>query len=147
MLAATPAGAAPTTVSALRLAIMRLARRTRQHTDERLTPSRLSALTTVARWGPMPLGELARREHVSRSTITRMAARLEHDGFVDRRRSSHDGRSAIVELTEDGRLALAAMDERVDAYLARQFAALTDAERRTLQDALPVLERLLEVRA
>ena len=46
--------------------------------------------------------ELAKRMHVSASTVTRMAAPLEKTGIVSRQTDSRDARLAFVVLTETG---------------------------------------------
>ena len=47
--------------------------------------------------------ELAKRMHVSASTITRMAAPMEKIGLVDRQIDDRDARLAFVVITEAGR--------------------------------------------
>ena len=54
----------------LRLAVMRLARRLRQQSEPDMTPSMLSALSTIERHGPMTLRELAVHERVQPPTVT-----------------------------------------------------------------------------
>lgn len=95
----------------------------------------------------MRVGELARREHISKSSVTRLVARLEQLALVERRKDESDGRSWCVELTDRGSELLASSSRRADAYLARQVAILAPDDQRRLLDALPVLERLLDVKA
>lgn len=134
-------------VGQLRLVFVRLARRIRQRADEGITPSQLAALSTIARHGPMRLGDLAVREHIGKSSVTRLAASLEAAGYVARVVDPADGRGSLVATTEDGREVLAVSERRVEAYLARQVAGLDAADREVLAACLPVLERLLAVRA
>jgi DNA-binding MarR family transcriptional regulator len=135
------------TVARLRLVLLRLARRIRQQAETAVTPSQLSALSTVERDGPLRLGALAERERIGKSTLTRIVAALEDAGCVDRAPDRGDGRCAVISISEDGRALLAASRQRADAYLAGQVAALTVEERSVLEAAVPVLERLLEVPA
>ena len=137
----------PELATALRLVTTRLARRIRQNVDRPLTPSRLSALTTIARRGPLTLGRLAELEHVGRASITRMAASLEQEALIGRTSGVDDRRCVIVHVTPAGEELLAAMRARVDAYITRQVGHLTPAERDVLEQAMPVLERLLESEA
>lgn len=137
----------PTEVAPLRLLTLRLARRLRKHAGTGLSPSQQSALTTLERRGPMRVGELARREQISKSSVTRLVARLEELALVERRPDESDGRSWWVELTDRGSELLASSSQRADAYLARQVAILAPDDQRRLRDALPVLERLLDVKA
>lgn len=134
-------------VAELRLVLHRLGRRIRQRADAGLTPSRMSALSTIARHGPLRLGDLGAREGVGKSSITRIVARLEQDGHIDRIDDPNDGRGALVTITPAGRDLLGAANARAEAYLARQVAALPPGDRDALTAALPVLQRLLAVTA
>lgn len=136
----------PSDVAALRQAVIRLARRMRKHSGIAVTPSQHSALSTLERHGPMRVGELATREQIGKSSVTRLVAHLEELGLVSRHSDSADGRSWRVELTADGRDLLATSSEKADAYLARQVAALPAADQQRLLAAVPALERLLEVK-
>lgn len=133
-------------VAPLRLAVLRLARRLRKHSGADLTPSQFSALSTLERHGPLRLGGLAVREQISKSSVTRLVARLEALGHVRRTPDSTDGRSAQIELTDQGSEYLEMSTRRSNVYLTRQVAALTTRERETLLAALPALERLLVVK-
>ena len=129
-------------VGALRLGVMRLARRLRQQADGEVTPSLLSALASVERLGPVTLGDLAAAERVQPPTMTRLVGRLEELGFVDRRADDRDRRVARVALTDAGRSYIADSRRRKDAYLARRLERLPAEEREALLRAVPVLERL-----
>jgi DNA-binding MarR family transcriptional regulator len=128
----------------LRLAIARTARRLRQEAGGELSPSQTTALATIDRHGPLTPSELALRERIQRPTVTRIVARLEEDGLVQRTRDPQDGRSSLVALTPAGRELLARGRTRKDAYLARRLCELDGEERATLQRAAAILERLLE---
>jgi DNA-binding MarR family transcriptional regulator len=128
----------------LRLAIARTARRLRQEAGEELSPSQTTALATIDRHGPLTPSELAVRERIQRPTVTRIVARLEERGLVQRTRDPQDGRSSLVALTPEGRELLARGRTRKDAYLARRLRELDAEERATLQRAAAILERLLE---
>jgi DNA-binding MarR family transcriptional regulator len=131
----------------LRLAIARTARRLRQEAGEELSPSQTAALATIDRHGPLTPSELAVRERIQRPTVTRIIARLEARGLVQRARDPQDGRSSLVALTPAGRELLARGRTRKDAYLARRLRELDAEERATLQRAAAILERLLEEEA
>ncbi len=128
----------------LRLAIARTARRLRQEAGEELSPSQAAALATIDRHGPLTPSELAARERIQRPTATRLIARLEQDGLVDRTRDPEDGRSCLVGLAPEGRELLARVRTRKDAYLSRRLRELDAEDRATLDRAADVLERLLE---
>jgi DNA-binding MarR family transcriptional regulator len=128
----------------LRLTIARTARRLRQEAGEELSPSQTAALATIDRHGPLTPSELATRERIQRPTVTRVVARLEEAGLVQRTRDPQDGRSSLVALSPAGRELLARGRTRKDAYLARRLRELDAEERATLQRAAAILERLLE---
>ncbi|MDP9442757.1 MAG: MarR family transcriptional regulator, partial [Actinomycetota bacterium] len=108
-------------VAALRLGVMRLARRLRQQADGEVTPSLLSALATVERLGPLTLGELAAVERVQPPTVTKLVARLEEMGFVHREADPQDRRVSRVRLAVGGRRYIARSRTRKDAYLAERL--------------------------
>jgi DNA-binding MarR family transcriptional regulator len=132
----------------LRLVAMRLARRLRQQSsDGDVSPSMLSVLVTVDASKTLTLGELAEIERVQPPTISRVIARLEERGLVAREADSGDKRVARVRLTATGSRFVDRSRRRKNAYLARRVRALDPEDVRKLQDALPVLEKLLEERA
>ena len=129
----------------LRLVIARTARRLRQEAGEELSPSQAAALATIDRHGPLTPSELAVRERIQRPTATRVIARLEETGFVDR--TPDPARSALVRRRRSrpaGRELLARVRTRKDAYLSRRLRDLDADERATLDRAAAILERVLE---
>jgi DNA-binding MarR family transcriptional regulator len=128
----------------LRHVIARTARRLRQEAGEGLSPSQAAALATIDRHGPLTPSELAVRERIQRPTATRLIARLEETGFVDRTPDPTDRRSCVVSLTPAGRELVGRVRIRKDAYLARRLRDLDADERATLDRAAAILERVLE---
>ncbi len=92
------------------------------------------------------MSELAEREQVSKSSLTRIAARLEEGGYLDRSTDPEDRRGSLISLTEAGGEVLRAASERQDAYLNRQLDALDSADRQRLLAAVRAIEMLLELR-
>jgi DNA-binding MarR family transcriptional regulator len=93
----------------------------------------------------MRIGELARREQISKSSITRVAAKLEAMGYVERAPDPDDGRSFQVSISTEGHQLLAAARQRANEFLAAEVARLTADDRTALLDALPALQRLLDL--
>ena len=127
----------------LRMAVMRLARRLRQQAEGEVTPTLLSALSTVERTGPLSLGELAAAERVQPPTVTRAVARLEELGLVRREADPADRRVSRVQVTPGGRRYVQRSRTRKDAYLAQRLRSLDPTEQALLAEALPLLERLV----
>jgi DNA-binding MarR family transcriptional regulator len=124
--------------------IARLSRRLRQEAGGELSPSQAAALTTVSAHGPLTPSELAQRERVQRPTATRVLARLEEAGLLERAGDPADRRSSLISATAEGRALLAAQRDRKDAFLARRLDRLTPDELATLERAAALLERILE---
>jgi DNA-binding MarR family transcriptional regulator len=131
-------------VVSLRLAIGRLARRLRRETEGGLTASQFSALSSIAHYGPITLGQLAAVERLRPPSVTRMVSNLEDAGLVLRHGDADDRRIYRVETTPLGRDLLERTRSRKDAYLATRLATLGPDELDVLRDATAVLERLLE---
>lgn len=129
--------------SALRIPVMRLARRLRAERDDlSLSLTQLAALGTLDRHGPMSPGALAEHERVQPPSITRVVAGLEERGLVERLAHPTDRRQQVIALTPAGRTLVAGNRRRKDAWLSGQLALLSDAERAALADAIPILDRL-----
>jgi DNA-binding MarR family transcriptional regulator len=128
----------------LRLVVARLARRLRRETEGAASPSQLSALSSIARLGPLTLGELSAAEGVQPPTMTRVVSCLEDQGLVTRAVDPTDRRVARVSTTAAGDGFLERSRHRKDAFLAARLQALGDADRAAVARAAEVLERLLE---
>jgi DNA-binding MarR family transcriptional regulator len=128
----------------LRLAVMRLARRLRQQADGDVTPSQISALSSVDRLGPLTLGELSAVERVQPPTMTRIVSGLEEQGLATREVDVTDRRVARVHLTVAGRRLLEQSRTRKNAFLAARIRTLAADDRDVLARAAALLERLLE---
>jgi len=129
--------------SQLRLAVLRLSRRLRQEAAGEVTPSQLSALTVLSARGELTLGELAAIERIAPPSMTRIAARLESRGLLERRSDASDRRIARVAVSKTGQALLDETRSRRDAYLSTRLAEFTEEERRVLDQAIPLLQRLV----
>ena len=106
--------------------------------------SQAAALGRLERGGAMTTAELARVERVKPQSMGTLLAELEHDGLVQRTPHPTDGRRILFSLTAAG---VAARRQRHAAKLAWLAAAMSrfDAgERRTLSDAIALVQRLGE---
>ena len=133
----------PALASALRIAVMRVARRLRsQRADRTLTLSQLSALATLDRHGTLTPGELAAHEKVQPPSMTRVVSGLESLGYLARAPHPTDGRQVVLTVTPTGSALLQEDRRRREAWLDVQLKDLTPEERATLRAAIPVLEKL-----
>ena len=131
----------------LRLSVTRLARILRYQDPAGLSASQSSALATVAHHGPLTLGDLAAREHVTPPTVTRVVGKLEQTGLVERSSDPADGRVVLVRLTAAGERLVAETRSRKTAWLAERLEDLPGADLRCLADAARILAHLTEARA
>ena len=83
------------------------------------------------------------RERIQRPTATRVLARLEEQGLIDRVPDVRDRRSSLVTATTAGRELLAELRTRKTAFLASRIERLEPAEQVTLEQAADILERML----
>jgi DNA-binding MarR family transcriptional regulator len=126
------------------MVIGQLIRLLRSQAPSAVGPGSLAALATLARHGPMRLGDLAAREGVAPPTLTRMIAVLEDAGFVQRRTDQADRRAVQVSVTDSGvRVVAEALDARAVVLQAR-LAALPEPDRTAILAALPALEALVD---
>ena len=139
----TPARSDSAVASALRLAVMRLARRLRgERSDTSLTISQIAALSTLERTGPLTPGELAAAERVQPASMTRIAASLLAAGLVTRTDHPSDGRQVLLAASPDGAALVREDRRRRDAWLARRLQDLPAEDVEVLRRAAVVLERL-----
>lgn len=126
----------------LRVALARLARQLRQQAGPHLSPTLQSVLATIALHGPLPLGELAAREQVAPPTITKLLARLDEQGLIQRQRGADDKRVTLVSLTADGQRQFDEGRTRRTAWLVDRLAHLDDTQQADLARAVEVLEAI-----
>ncbi|MBO4159983.1 MULTISPECIES: MarR family winged helix-turn-helix transcriptional regulator [Micromonospora] len=127
----------------LRDAITRLNRRVRQARPVGdLTVTQLSALTSLRLAGALTPRELADVERVQPPTMSKIVAKLEERGLVQRTPHPTDGRQVILAATESGRAVLDQFERARDEWLASRLAALAEDERDTLRRAAEILQQL-----
>lgn len=110
-----------------------------------LTLAERSALSRIARGGPMTAAALAKQEQISQQSIGATLATLEQRGLVVRTPDPEDGRRIILTLTEAGRGAVDAKRTARNARLSEALGAhFSPAERTQLAELVPLIERLAE---
>jgi DNA-binding MarR family transcriptional regulator len=131
----------------LRSVIGRLSRRlrpTETAVAAGLTPTRLAVLQKVSWHGSIRLSELAEAEGINPTMLSRVTADLVEAGLVERSSDEGDRRAAWVKATAAGkRLNERIRRERTDA-LKLALGALTDADLKVIENALPALEQLVD---
>ncbi|HEX4107966.1 MAG TPA: MarR family transcriptional regulator [Solirubrobacteraceae bacterium] len=129
--------------SDLRIVIGQLIRRLR--VEHRFSLSQAAVLGRLDREGPRSVSALAVAERMRPQSMAQTVADLEGEDLVARRPDPDDRRSALVELTEQGRAMLGEDRARREGWLAEAIAAdLSAREREVLADAVAVLRRLAD---
>ena len=78
--------------------------------------------------------------------LSRILARFQADGLVERERSAHDARRQVLRLTEQGRAAFATLDSRSYQEVAALLSGLSDEDQNRLVAAMGVIREILEQR-
>src|ERR1700686_3776024 len=129
----------------LRAVIGRLGRSLRPtRAGSGLTPTQTSVLFTLVRDGPLPLAELAEREALNPTMLSRVLGGLCEAGLVLRTAQPGDRRAALAEATAAGRRTRERIQrERIKA-LPERLGELAADERQAIVEALPALDTLAE---
>jgi DNA-binding MarR family transcriptional regulator len=132
----------------LRLAVGRIARRTRQlyATGDPTSEAgfiEIAVLSSLERKGPLTSKALAELERVTPQAIGSALSALEQRGYVARTTDPDDRRRVMTAITEAGRATLASREHVIGEHMARALRHGFDAdERRQIAAVIPLLERL-----
>jgi DNA-binding MarR family transcriptional regulator len=130
----------------LRVMFSRLRRRLLEvATAEDLTPSQTAVLIRLVKDGPASTSQLAGAERVRPQSMATTLSGLDRHGLIARTPDPEDGRRQLITLTPVGRRH-AENDRRVrDEWLVRAMQdRYTEPERRVINDALALLERITD---
>jgi DNA-binding MarR family transcriptional regulator len=140
-----PATPVPALAEQLHLLINQLVRRLRAAgASHELSWSQLAAMCRLES-GPMTIAQLARVEAVKPQSMGATIRTLENTGFVRRNPHVTDKRQVMFSLTRLGRRVRADAGRAKRDWLAASMTEkLTPAERRTVSQALALLQRLVQ---
>ncbi len=110
-----------------------------------LTPSQTAVLTRLWKEGASSASALAGAERVRPQSMATIVAALEQRGLIERSPDPEDGRRQVISLTKAGRQRAESDRQVREEWLARAIhERYSEAERRTILDALALLERLTD---
>ncbi|GAB3588339.1 MarR family winged helix-turn-helix transcriptional regulator [Calidifontibacter terrae] len=126
----------------LRMACMRISRRTRFENVDTVAPHQFSVLCKV-REEAMTLTQLAESECVSGPSMTRTVAALADAALVERVPDEKDRRRTWVQITAAGEQAVIDTKASRDRWMQKRVEELSDAECEVLAQATEILTRAL----
>jgi DNA-binding MarR family transcriptional regulator len=130
-------------VTRLRAAIGRLSRQLNASVaDVGFSPSQLSVLGSVARRGPIGIGELAELEGINPTMLSRIVGKLSDAGLIERISDPDDGRAVVVQTTAAGRALHERVQEQRSKAIAVRLLNMPEGQAAQLVAALPALEAL-----
>jgi len=105
----------------------------------RVRPLQFAILMTLSSVGEASQQQLCQTLGIDSGNMVELVDGLETLGYAERHRDPRDRRRYLLELTEPGRAAFAAMTEAVDDYTVRFLEPLDQAEQTALVSALAKL--------
>ncbi|MFW3169563.1 MarR family winged helix-turn-helix transcriptional regulator [Geodermatophilus sp. CPCC 206100] len=128
----------------LRGAIARIDRFLSREGAGGLTRTQVSVLFGLVRFGEQRIGDLAEREGVNPTMLSRVVARLDDDGLIQRVPDARDGRAVLVAATPAGEQLVARLQHERARAIAGYLEGLEAEDARRLEAALPLLEGLAD---
>jgi DNA-binding MarR family transcriptional regulator/N-acetylglutamate synthase-like GNAT family acetyltransferase len=111
------------------------------HSPYSLTEARI--LFEIAHRDDLTGSDLSRELGLDPGYLSRILARLEQRGLIDKARSETDGRQRLLSLTPEGRDAFSLLDERSREEVAEMLSELSEGDQRRLLEAMQTIEGVL----
>ena len=112
------------------------------HTPYSLTEARV--IYELAHQDHLIASDLCHELGLDPGYLSRILARLEQQGLVDKARSETDGRQRILRLTPDGESAFAILDRRSRDEVAEMLSDLSEEDQERLLKAMQTIEGVLD---
>src|ERR687893_1364016 len=112
------------------------------HTPYSLTEARI--LFEIARGEEVSASGLSRELGLDPGYLSRILARLERGGLIDKVRSGTDGRRRLLSLTPEGEEAFSLLDVRSREEVAEMLYNLSEGNQQRLLEAMRTIEDVLD---
>jgi DNA-binding MarR family transcriptional regulator/N-acetylglutamate synthase-like GNAT family acetyltransferase len=112
------------------------------HTPHSLTEARI--LFEIANRDEPTASDLSRELGLDPGYLSRMLARLEQQGLIDKVRSESDARRRLLSLTPAGKEAFSLLDARSREEVAEMIGELSEGGQRRLLEAMRTIESVLD---
>lgn len=109
-----------------------------------MTPTRLTALGMLERFGPSRPSDVAARLNIAPASMSRLTDVLERSGWINREDDPDDRRACLLVLNKQGKSALEQLRRDNARDLAALIRALPEDQVTALVQATPVLNTLTE---
>ncbi len=110
-----------------------------------LTSPQLICLKKLSGEKQLTPGGLAKEVHLSHATVTGIINRLEKKGLVQRERSTADGRSYLIRLTESGFSMIKSSPSMLQDQFMHELSKLADWEKTMILSSLQRVTSILNV--
>jgi DNA-binding MarR family transcriptional regulator len=110
-----------------------------------LPPAAMRLLGRLDELGPTRISELAKADRCSQPTMSTLVQRQEEQGLVRRDADPADSRASLISLTEAGYAELQRGRQEAGAAVATRLRQLPATDLATLEAAVTVMRKLLEV--
>jgi DNA-binding MarR family transcriptional regulator/GNAT superfamily N-acetyltransferase len=111
------------------------------HTPYSLTEARI--LYEIAHRDDLTASDLSRELGLDPGYLSRILARLERQGLIDKVRSETDARRRLLSLTPEGEDAFSLLDGRSREEVAEMLGRLSEGDQRRLLEAMQTIEGVL----
>jgi DNA-binding MarR family transcriptional regulator/GNAT superfamily N-acetyltransferase len=111
------------------------------HTPYSLTEARI--LFEIAHRDDLTASDLSRELGLDPGYLSRILARLEQQGLIDKVRSETDARRRLLSLTPEGEDAFSLLDGRSREEVAEMLGELSEGDQRRLLEAMQTIEGVL----
>lgn len=108
------------------------------------SPTEVRILYELAHRDGLTAALLARELGLDPAYLSRILAKFEDGGLLERVRSEADGRARILRLTDKGRATFEPLDRRSREEVAQWLAELDEAQQQQLLEAMRTIEGLLD---
>jgi DNA-binding MarR family transcriptional regulator len=109
-----------------------------------LTGPQLVVASEIGQYGPMTIGELARRVSLSQATVTTILDRLEAKELATRIRGQEDKRRVYVDITEKARKILETHPNFLQEEFVQRFNALEEWEQTLILSSIQRIAAMMD---
>ena len=109
-----------------------------------LTTPQLICLKKLLSEGEMTPSLLAKSVSLSHATVTGIVNRLEKKDLIERKRSTNDGRSFIISVTESGKAMALSSPSMLQDHFMKELSKLADWEKTQILSSLQRVSHILD---